>query len=317
MRRVIGAAIAGLVLTPSAVRADQPVAKFVAPRILEVPESFSGCHATPAGAARNELSVTMDIAADGKIEEIRLADKSLAWAKQLADCAVAQLHFAPGTRDGVPDESTANVTFKLRAIGSGNAGNVEIDSMGPVITPPRLQPGRDRNRCFPDQMTGGVGRFVVTFTVMPDGSFSNVTLPTGSEPWVEKTAHCLLGQATFMPGTANGVPVEAQATLPIVYKSRDGEVKQPELRSSNADIEAAYRECYPPDLVTFASAFYRFDISTNGRIMNPKLVKGTGDPRLDAAGLCILPKLEFTPFMQDGRAIRASVTWELPMRPPR
>ena len=317
MRRVIGAAIAGMLLAQSAVSADELVAKFGAPRILQIPESFPACRVEPAGALRTEMAVDLDIAADGKVRKITLTDKSPAWFKGLAECAVTQLRFAPATWDGLPDESTASVTFNLRASGSSDASYVEIDAMGPVITPPRLQPGRDRHSCFPDQMTGRVGRFVVTLTVMPDGSVANMTLPTGSEPWVEKTAHCLLGQATFIPGTTNGVPVQAQATLPIVYKSQDGEVKQPELRSSNADIEAAYRECYPPDLVTFASAFYRFDVATNGRVTNPRLVKGTGDSRLDAAGLCILPKLEFTPFMQDRRAIRSNVTWELPMRPPR
>lgn len=316
-RLLIGATVAGLVLAQSAVRADQAVAKFGAPRVLQLPESFPACRAEPVGAVRNEVFVAIDIAADGKPKEIRLADNSPAWVKELANCAVAQLQFAPGTWDDVPAESTAHVTFKLRTGGSGDPGFVEIDSMGPLITPPRLHPGRDRNDCFPEHLSGGVGRFVVTLTVMPDGSIVNVTLPTGSEPWVEKTAHCLLGRTTFTPGTDNGMPVQAQASLPIVYKSGEGEVKPPQLRSSNADIEAAYRACYPPDLVTFASAFYRFEISTSGRVSKPRLVKGSGDRRLDDAGICILPKLEFTPFIQDGRAIRANVTWELPMRPPR
>jgi outer membrane biosynthesis protein TonB len=47
----------------------------------------------------------------------------------------------------------------------------------------------------------------------------------------------------------------------------------------------------------------------------PKLIKSSGDPRLDEAGLCIMKMLKFTPAMQGGRAVNSTVTWELPMRP--
>lgn len=315
-RNAVGALLAGLLLPSLAVFAEA-MPMFGAPRLLHPPQRFDECRSQPGVVLRDEMQISLVIAADGTVKEIKASDDEPGWVKKLADCAVARLRFAAGTRDDLPEESTASVTFKLRARSSGEAGVVEIDSMGPLVTPPRMHIVHDRKSCFPQHLAGGVGRFMVTLTVMPDGSVTNLTLPTGSEPWVKKTARCLLDRTRFSPGTVNGVPAQAQASVPVVYKSREGGVTAPELRSSNQEIEAAYRDCYPNDLVTIASAFYKFTISTNGRVSNPRLVKGTGDPRLDAAGLCIMPKLEFTPFMQDGRAIRSTVTWELPMRPPR
>jgi TonB family protein len=82
-----------------------------------------------------------------------------------------------------------------------------------------------------------------------------------------------------------------------------------------ADLEAAYQACIPRDQSSMGSAFYRFRVSSRGRVSLPKLIKSSGDPRLDEAGLCIMKMLKFTPAMQGGRAVNSTVTWELPMRP--
>jgi TonB family protein len=77
----------------------------------------------------------------------------------------------------------------------------------------------------------------------------------------------------------------------------------------------AYQACIPRDQSSMGSAFYRFRVSSRGRVSLPKLIKSSGDPRLDEAGLCIMKMLKFTPAMQGGRAVNSTVTWELPMRP--
>ncbi len=97
----------------------------------------------------------------------------------------------------------------------------------------------------------------------------------------------------------------------------EGDSTVSSLRSSREEVEGAYRACYPPDTLAMTSAFYTFDIATNGKLKNPKVIKSSGNPRLDEVGKCILDLLEFKPMMRNGQPIRSQATWELPLRPPR
>lgn len=311
-----------IVAVQAAAAGDFVMPKFAAPRISHLPQSFEECFAQPAPVSGHEEAIyaKLTIKADGMLKEFSLPDDSPRWMKGLADCALAKLQFSPGTWDGVAAESRASVMLKFRAHFAEDSFGIGIEQVGPLVTYPRLvRLPEGTADCFPASLArrGNVARFVVSLTILPDGRVTNVTLPVGSEAWHGETARCVLERIAFIPGTRDGFPVEAQASLPIVYEAGSGEVSTPELRSSNEELEAAYRACYPLDLASIASAFYRFDIATNGRVSNPKVVKGSGDPRLDAAGACILIMLEFKPLLQSGRGIRSSVTWELPIRPPR
>lgn len=305
-----------------ATAADSVVPRFAPPRITLHPDDFHECtvQVGPEAAAGDTLVVRLKLNEDGSLKDFSLPDESPPWMHGLAKCGLAKLRFAPGTRDGAAVESGGSVTFTIRTQAAMGGSTVVIEQAGRLATFPRLVRMPESTwDCFPREFArrGNVARFVVSLTILPDGQVTNVTIPVGGESWQEETAHCVLGRIAFIPGTLDGVPVAAEASLPIVYSVESGAVFKPELRSSDDQIEAAYRACYPPDLVATTSAFYRFDIAPNGKVANPNVYKGTGDPRLDEAGVCILNRLEFTPLKQNGRAIRSSVTWELPMRPPR
>lgn len=316
-----GVAIAAALMLQVALGDDIAVPNFTPPRIVHLPDSFDACHSQTAGDLKfdNEPSVALTIAADGTLDEFTLPEGSPGWMKELSGCVVEQLRFLPGTRDGKPMESSASLKIKFCARGAVQAADIDVERVGPLITPPRLRNrGVDTDSCFPDRARQPrLSRFDVNITIMPDGSVTDVTLPAASEPWQDETARCVLGRVTFIAGTRDGLPVAAQATMPIVAKTKLGDVSSPKLRSSNETLEAAYRACYPADLLSMTSAFYSFTVATNGRVSNPKVAKSSGDTRLDEAGVCILKMLEFAPLMQDGRGMKSIVTWELPIRPPR
>lgn len=322
MRVVLWIFLATIVRAPAVTADDFVVPAITAPRISHMPESLGDCFApaAPASGYDDQISAKLTIAADGALKEFSLRDGSPDWMKGLTDCALSKLQFTPGTQDGVAVESQAFLALKFAEYGAEKAAAVGIVKLGPLMTAPRLvRMPEGTDDCYPPGIArrGSVARFVVSLNILPDGEVTNVTLPVGGEPWYEKTARCVLERVAFIPGTRDGIPVEAQASLPIVYKTVSGEVSASELRSKDEELEAAYRACYPSDLATIASAFYSFEIATNGRVRNPKVIKGSGNPRLDEAGACIMKRLEFTPLMQNGRALRSTVTWELPIRPPR
>lgn len=302
--------------------AEFVVPVFTPPRISLHPDDFRECtaQAGPEVAAVATAVVKLTLKDDGTLKDFSLPADSPPWMSELAQCGLAKLRFAPGTRDGVATESGGSLEFKLRAQAAAGGSTVTIEQAGRLATFPRLVRMPESTwDCFPREFArrGNVARFVVTLTILPDGQVTNVTIPVGGDSWQEETTQCVLGRVAFIPGTVDGVPVTAKASLPIVYSVESGAVIKPELRSSDEQIEESYRACYPPGLVATTSAFYRFDIAANGKVANPKLHKGSGDARLDEAGVCILSRLEFTPLKQNGRAIRSSVTWELPIRPPR
>lgn len=315
-------AIAACVLHQAALGNEGDVAKFTPPRIVQRPDNFDNCHAQAVSdfGKDNESSVKLTIADDGTLKEYSLADGSPEWMKELSRCAVEQLRFAPATRDGSAVERDAVLTMGFRKGGPETSTGITIEEVGPLVTPPYLsRESRDTSDCYPERIrrSGQVSRIVVSITILPDGTLTDVTLPPGSEPWQEKAMRCVLDRVTFFAGTRDGLPVEAKATIPIVMKFKSDKISAPELRSSAEELEAAYRACYPEDLLTMASAFYSFDVGTSGHVSNPKVINGTGDPRLDEAGACIMKMLEFKPFMRNGRPMKSHVTWELPIRPHR
>lgn len=308
------------VVSAAATADDFVVPAITAPRIILQPENPADCFApaAPVTGDVDDVSVRLVIAADGAVTKISLPDGSPGWMNGLTDCVLDKVKFAPALRNGVAVEFQASLALRFSASGTDRAG-VGIEKVGPLMTAPRLvQMPEGTDDCFPAGIAkrGSVARFVISLTIMPDGEVTDVKMPLGSEPWYEKTARCVLERVVFIPGTSDGSPVAAQSSLPIVYKTVEGNVSSPQLRSSDEEIEIAYRACYPSGLNAIASAYYSFDVAPNGRVSNPKVFKGSGDPALDAVGICVMTRLEFTPLVQNGRAIRAKVTWELPIRPP-
>ena len=97
-----------------------------------------------------------------------------------------------------------------------------------------------------------------------------------------------------------------------------GDITEPKPPPDPEELEAAYRACYPHEThFESASNYYSFDVDLDGSLNNVKLIRGSGDARLDQAGACILGNLRFSPLMHGNQAMKSNVTWELPIRPPR
>ena len=288
-------------------------------RIIQHPDNFTDCRANPAGQfdPAGILSISFYITKKGVPTEITAMDGAPAWAKELGECAIKKLKFAPASRNGVESEQRATLTLHLRASDSAVADEIEVGKIDSLVTAPTLWPRSSVGSCIPLEMRENLSLFVATFTVLPDGSTTRLEMPVGSEPIQEKVVACILDRAVYMPGSRDGVPVEAKATLPIKMLGYAEDFENAAPRTSGDVLEAAYRACFPPDSVTMTSAHFRFDISKNGRVEKPILVKSSGDIRLDEAGICILRMLEFAPAKRNGSPIRSNVTWELPLRPAR
>ena len=94
------------------------------------------------------------------------------------------------------------------------------------VTPPRIKARGDRiaaaiNACYPSasRRLSEEGRVVVTITIDATGKAGamHVSQSSGFER-LDGAADCVIRRLPFDPGKRDGVPVEAQATLPIVFK---------------------------------------------------------------------------------------------------
>lgn len=94
------------------------------------------------------------------------------------------------------------------------------------ITPPSLRVRGDRinaaiNACYPSasRRLSEEGRVVATITVGADGKAGAVRVAQSSGfERLDGAAACVIQKLAFNPGKRDGVAVEAQATLPIVFK---------------------------------------------------------------------------------------------------
>lgn len=167
------------------------------------------------------------------------------------------------------------------------------------------------------------GRMVMTLTISPAGQVTRVDLPPESDPWMREAADCIAPKFRVTPGTLDGVPTETKATIPITFHLRDSRLSDepsavtlPTVSSSGDEILDIYRTCYPADLDVSAQVLYKITISKGGKLFHPELIEGSGRDRIDQAGLCILEKLRFSPARRDGRAVVATLSWPLLVRPP-
>jgi protein TonB len=94
------------------------------------------------------------------------------------------------------------------------------------ITPPRIKARGDRiaaaiNACYPSasRRLSEEGRVLLTITIGADGKAGAMSISQSSGfDRLDGAAECVIRRLPFDPGKRDGVPVEAQATLPIVFK---------------------------------------------------------------------------------------------------
>jgi len=193
------------------------------------------------------------------------------------------------------------------------------------IVPATVRGGaaEDAGNCYDPaaRRAGAEGRLEIVVTVQADGSVGNIEFPPGTEAWQESTARCLVGLATFTPGTRDGVAVASRVRVPVNFTlpdddpERPHELTYPKLISSPDDIEDAYRTCYPPNEVTLAQPKYRVTVNEHGRATDIELVDSSGLDAMDVAGRCMLEHFRFEPMRRDREALRATFVLPVILRP--
>jgi protein TonB len=94
------------------------------------------------------------------------------------------------------------------------------------VTPPRIKARSDRiaaaiNACYPSasRRLSEEGRVMLTITIDATGKAGAMTVSQSSGfARLDGAAECVIRRLPFDPGKRDGQPVEAQATLPIVFK---------------------------------------------------------------------------------------------------
>lgn len=94
------------------------------------------------------------------------------------------------------------------------------------VTPPRIKARGDRiaaaiNACYPSasRRLSEEGRVVATITISAAGKAGAMSVTQSSGfPRLDGAAECVIRRLPFEPGKRDGQPVDAQATLPIVFK---------------------------------------------------------------------------------------------------
>lgn len=296
--------------------------KYVPPKLLEASGDLKACSVQPPrdDLLPLELTLELSVGIDGRARDASWRKDAPRWAQGLSGCLAEKLRIQPAAVDNELVEVRASLHVQLESDHGNSSGAAGIGKIGPLVTwPSRRTSPRGTDDCFPRSTPRlpRAAQFVVQLTVQPDGSISEVTLSDGSEPWQEAAARCVLEQLTFRPGSRDGVLVSTRISQPISATAGSGRISTPKLRSTVPEIEAAYRACYPPDMISVGSAHYLFDLATDGKVSNPEVIKSSGDARLDEVGACILAHLKFRPTKLGGRAMPGRATWELQVRPPR
>lgn len=270
-----------------------------------------------------QLDVTVWLDAGGRVTGVSTPPNADPLTAQAAQCAVLGLKYEPGQRDG-------------QAV----AGSLVV----PIgfITPPTLarhpEPYEWR-RCYPKSARheGLEGRIVVKVTVGADGKLVDHSLPIDAQSWLVDAANCMVRRLEFKPGSNKGEPIEATANIPLYFKIKDTNLEiiaetvaptvtglkrrmpgedDPTPVSTEEEILAAYRDCYPPDHGGSAKVMYQIRVEVSGVVRKTEVVQSSGDIRLDEAGACILRKLKFKPATVNGHAVSETLHWPLLVRPP-
>lgn len=206
----------------------------------------------------------------------------------------------------------------LLPMGSTQAADSEITA--PTIV--KLPSERERSECYGRyDRYYQEGDFTPTLTISAEGEVTNVELPPGAPPWMAKAAECIASKSVFKPGTMNGQPIEARATLPFHFRqaSRDDrtrELVRPQVKSSADEIIEIYRRCYPAGLDVQSQVLFQITITKGGTVKAPKLLESSGNQQIDLAGLCIIQELRFRPAKSGSTPTTATMTWPILVRPP-
>ena len=193
------------------------------------------------------------------------------------------------------------------------------------ITPPKLltstpaqQSAIDNCYAYLARRRGFEGRLMVKAIIGTDGRVIGHELNQGVEPWQAKSAECVLGVLRFEPATRNGVPVEAETTVPVNFSFEgSSRASLPKISTPRTEFEAIIQQCYPRDEAAIEEINYRVTIAATGRARNIELVESSGIASLDHAGRCVLESLAFEPARRGNTAVESTAVIPILLRPPK
>ncbi|HET8691234.1 MAG TPA: TonB family protein [Steroidobacteraceae bacterium] len=307
--RTLVAILAGCLSVAAASAADR-----TAPRALGAPpESTDNCYRIHgrSGEVAGEAKVSVSVAADGRVTGATSAPGTPPSLAAAAQCVAVAMKFEPALEGGTPV-----------------AGQAVVDVAFPTL--PRLRQDLERavEYCQPAiqplvklNNASFEGALDLLVKVGTDGKVSEVVLPEGTLPWMDAAAECLRQRLDFFPARLGTRAVESWTIVPARFHlARDGgehvRLDPPALRSGEEAILEAYRACYPAGRTDEARIGYRITVNAGGRVKKAELVAPSGDAALDAAGICILKRLSFTPARRNGVNVEATVGWPILVRPP-
>ena len=286
---------------------------FHPPRVLgNLSNATDNCYAmhSRSGVVTGEVEVTVMVDAQGRVTGASSPAGTEERLAAAAQCVAITMRYQPAALDSEPV-----------------AGRVTLDVGFP--SPPSLRQDVRRaiEYCQPaiDPLTTLSGAYEgeldLVVRVGRDGRVAEIILPEGILPWMEKAARCMADRLAFYPARLRLVAVESWAVVPVDFNLSRKQHEQvrldaPTVRSDDAQIIAAYRNCYPPGHDDERLITYRITVTAGGRVRKAELVGTSGDDALDQAGICILRTLVFVPARRNGKNVESTLTWSILVRPP-
>lgn len=287
------------------------------PRALGSPGNASdNCYRLHSreGEVTGEAQVSVSVSADGRVTGAASAPGTPEPLASAAQCVAVTMKFEPALEDGVAVAGKATV-----AVGFPTLPQLRQDLTRAITyCQPALQPASALGRTANNAYEGTLDLLVKVGT---DGRVLETVLPEGALPWMVEAAACLKERLDFYPARLKLKAVESWTMVPIDFNLTANPHEQvrlepPTVRSSDEQILAAYRECYPAGREDEARISYRITVTDGGRVRKAELVATSGDDALDEAGLCILRRLLFVPARRNGVNVEATVGWPILVRPP-
>jgi len=271
-------------------------------------EAVVRCHAMHGrnGSLTGTVDITVNVGADGRPSAVTTPPGVSDHLAGAAQCVGVMLRYQPALRDGVPvaEKLELPVTFPSLPSIKGELRRI-IDFCHAPWT-------------LDDLKEGSLNLLV---RVGVDGRVAEYEMPEGVLPWMSDAARCVAEELEFYPAVLRTSRVESWVIVPLEfqltrYRHLDAEITPPSPRSDEAAILAAYRHCYPAGATAAARIEYRITVAKTGRVRKAELLKSSGDPALDQAGICILRNLSFMAARRNGRAVESTLNWPILVRPP-
>jgi TonB family protein len=304
------AATTGLAAAAAA-QAEQESAQPARP-LGNVSNAIDNCYALHSrqGVVTGEVEVAVRVDAQGRVTGASSPAGTEERLAAAAQCVAITMRYEPATLDGEPVAGKVSL-----AIGFPSPPTLRQDVRRAIeYCQPAIDPLATLSGAYE-------GELDLVVRVGKDGRIVETILPEGILSWMEKAARCVADRLAFFPARLRLVAVESWAVVPVDFNLSRKQHEQvrldaPTVRSDDAQIIAAYRNCYPPGRGDEQPITYRITVTEGGRVRKAELVRTSGDDALDQAGICILRTLVFVPARRNGKNVESTLTWPILVRPP-